>query len=135
MRTPVFSSNRRLRPGLALLAGVEKQLHAQADAEEGFAGGGELLEGVVEAQLGQPVHPVVERADSGQQHAVAPGDLIGGRDDARLCADALEHVEDRPGVAQAVADDRDAHQRPLLTTRATHRRTRLLIGQSHLSYG
>ena len=54
-----------------LLAGAEEQLHAQADAQEGLAGGDDLVDGQHQAAQLQLGHALAEGAHAGQHGASA----------------------------------------------------------------
>ncbi len=49
--------------------GVERELHAEADAEHGRARGDALAQQLVEPELAQALHRARERADAGHDQA------------------------------------------------------------------
>ena len=88
-----------------LVAAVEQQLQAEADAEERPAGADVSQHGVAEAGVAELGDGVPERPDPGQHH------LVGGRHPVRVRGylgrrpDRLERLLDAPQVGHPVIDD------------------------------
>ena len=102
------------RRAAVLLALVERDLEAEADAERRAARGGALAQRVVEPALAQSRHRRAGRADAGENREIGVEHVGGcvGRDDLR--AEPLERELDGADVARAVAADRDVHRIPFV---------------------
>ena len=90
-----------------LVALVEQQLQAEADAQERLArvdGRKHRLDEVALAEFG---HGVFKRPDAGQHDLVGPGDVVRVAGHGRLVPDLLEPLLDTPQVAHSVVDDGD----------------------------
>ena len=100
--------------GIAFLAVLEQHLQADADAEEGFAGGGGD-HGLAQVAGGQLGHAVGHRALTRHDHALGGGDncRIAGDDDLLAGRNMLDGLRHRAQIAHAVINDRDDAHRTL----------------------
>ena len=93
--------------GPELLALVEEQLHAEADAEEGAAGSDRPAHGLEEPECAEIRHAGAERPDARQDDARRGGDPLGIAGHLRGLPDALERLLHGPQVPHPVVDDRE----------------------------
>ena len=91
-----------------LLAALEEQLQAEADAEDRRPRRGPLGEQLVEAGRADPLHRPREGADAGQDQPVGGADRLGVGADRGARADVLERLLDRAQVAHPVVRAIDA---------------------------
>src|SRR4051794_38724747 len=92
-----------------LLRPVERQLEAEADAQDRCARVEPRAQRVVVAARAQTVHRRARRADAGQHCEVCAADVVGDRR-----AEPAERDLDGAHVPGAVAADRDVHRRPFV---------------------
>ena len=101
---------------------IEKQLHAQADAEQRRAGGDPLGQQRIEAIPPQVRHPGGERSHSGEHERVGLLEVIELARDGGVRADMLERLLHRAPVTHVVVDDGDPR------TTAAHTSVPLVLG-------
>src|SRR5579859_7554898 len=121
---PADPSEPRLSPLLAL---APEQLHSHADAEEGDARRNAPLEQGHDATLAELAHAMIEVPDAGEDESARRLDDVRANRRRHIGAHPLEHVGDRPEVADAVIDDDDhaAPSRSRASTVAPYRSWRL----------
>ena len=85
---------------LVLAAGVEQQLHPEADAEQRHAGFGALDQHLAEAGALEVAHRLREGADAGQDHGARGADGVRDRrvitDSAPTCSSAFSTLRRLP---------------------------------------
>lgn len=92
--------------GAVLLAGVEEQLQAEADAEEGAVPADVLAERVGHAGTGEDVHGGAEGADAREYEAVSGKDVLRAPHVADAKAEVTDGVAHAAHVARAVVQQR-----------------------------
>ena len=90
-----------------LLGRLEEDLGAEADAEEGGAGGDGLADGAVESRDPQGPHGAAGGADAGEEHPLGGAEARGVGGDLANRAERLERELDAGEVAGLVVDDGD----------------------------
>ena len=90
-----------------LLADVEEELQAQADAQAGLAGLDGLSKSVAQAGAAQFGRGVGEGPHSRQDHLGGAMNLLGVRGDLGGGAHRLDRLLDAPEIPHSVVDDRD----------------------------
>ncbi len=92
--------------------GLEQELHAEADAEQGAAGGGEGQHRLVEAAGPEALHGVAEGAHAGEDRAARRRRTTAGSVESRGApADRGHRLGDAPQVAAAVVHDHHGARR------------------------
>ena len=86
-------------------AGVEQELHTEADTEQWFSGSGGFLERLQQLELSEGLHGVPEGSYAGQNDAVGLQQCVGLSGD--LCIDSAVEagVSDAEEVSETVIDD------------------------------
>src|SRR4051794_13360664 len=108
-----------------LLRLLERQLKAEADAEDGAAAFDALAQDLVEPAAAKPFHRRAGGADAGEDGEVCACRVVG-----EAGAEPRERDLDRAGVAGAVVADRDVQSNPFvdgipsLSTRTATRKAR-----------
>ncbi len=100
----------------ALLAGLEKHLEAEADAEEGLARLDGLEDGRDEALTAEAGHAVIEGADAGQDDGLGRANVgrVGGY--RALGADVAQRLLDAAKIPHAIVNDGDHCANPFRRT-------------------
>ena len=94
--------------GLALITGLEQQLQAQADAEQGLAGRAGPLQGGGQTTFPQPLHGRIEGPHPRQHQGIASGHCGGVVNRLHRGAEPFEGALHRVQVAHAVIDQSEA---------------------------
>ena len=96
--------------GAVLVAALEQQLEAEADAQERAIGVDPGPDRLEEAALAKPVHRRSGRADARDHQEVRVVDVVAGRRAADAGSGGRERLLDRHQVAGAVVHDDDARR-------------------------
>lgn len=87
-------------------AEVGEELEAQADAEERFAGLGEVFDGAGEVSGVEDFHGVLKGSDAGNDELIGRLDLLGSGDDLRGITHTFKGLLNAAEIGHAVVDDR-----------------------------
>lgn len=99
---PADRASEELEATATLVACTEQELHADADSENGTAGGNARAYRLVEPVCREPAGGALDVPDSGDHGERCVADGIGVGRDRRLCSSTLEGGRDRPEVAGAI---------------------------------